>query len=297
VPPEPGAKPSAAGAGGDKADAKAVQQAAADAAREIERQRLGERMQQSADSLRSGGASKNSADAQQEIARELDRLADRLASAGKAGDDESRKLTGQLARAREQRDRLEELGRQLQQLDQQGSQANGASRGAPSGQSAQGASRGAPSGQTAPGSSSAQASGASSGKPGEGQNGARGSSPDLGRLREDINRQMAEVRELMDQLSRDEGRQERGGRGITFEGQGMTLSAPGTESWKQDFAKWQELKRQATSALDTAETTLSKKLDEKASKDRLAAGVDDKAPAAYQEQVNSYFKALAAKKK
>jgi len=33
-------------------------------------------------------------DAQQDIARALDRLADRLASAGKAGDEESRKLTG-----------------------------------------------------------------------------------------------------------------------------------------------------------------------------------------------------------
>ena len=85
--------------------------------------------------------------------------------------------------------------------------------------------------------------------------------------------------------------------GFTFEGQGMTLSAPGTQSWKQDFAKWQELKRQATTALDAAETTLAKKLDDKASKDRLAAGVDDRAPAAYQEQVNSYFKALAGKKK
>jgi hypothetical protein len=282
APPEPTAKPGAAGAGTDKADAKALQQAAAEAAREIERQRLADRMQQSADGLRSGGASKNSADAQQEIARTLDRLADRLASAGKPGDDESRKLTGQLSRARELRDQLDDLGRQIQQLDQQGSQANGTSRGTQSGQSTQG-------------SASAQAGGATNGKPGE--SGGRASGEDVARLRGDINRRVAEVRELMDQLSRDEGRQERGGMGITFEGQGMTLSAPGTQSWKQDFAKWQELKRQATTALDAAETTLSQKLDGKASKDRLAAGVDDKAPAAYQEQVNSYFKALAAKKK
>jgi len=283
APPEPGAKPGASG-GGDKADAKAMQQAAAEAARDLERQRLAERMEQSAEGLRSGGASKNSADAQQEIARLLDRVADRLASAGKAGDDESRKLTGQLSRARELRDRLDELGRQLQQLDQQGSPSSGAPRGAQPGQSAQG-------------SQSAQTSASTSGKPGDAQNGGRASGDDLARLREDINRQMGDVRELMDQLSRDEGRQERGGMGFTFEGQGMTLSAPGTQSWKQDFAKWQELKRQATTALDAAETTLAKKLDDKASKDRLAAGVDDRAPAAYQEQVNSYFKALAAKKK
>jgi Domain of unknown function (DUF4175) len=289
APPEPGAKPGAAG-GGDKADAKAMQQAAGEAARDIERQRLAERMQQSADAMRSGGTSKNSADAQQEIARALDRVADRLTSAGKGGDEESRKLTGQLSRARELRDRLDDLGRQLQQLDQQGAPANGSSRGAQSGQRGQ-------NGQSA--SSSAQSSGSTNGKPGEGQgqNGGRASGDDVARLREDANRQMAEVRELMDQLSRDEGRQARGGMGFTFEGQGMVLSAPGTESWKQDFAKWQELKRQATTALDAAETTLSKKLEDKASKDHLAAGVDDKAPAAYQEQVNSYFKALAAKKK
>jgi hypothetical protein len=282
APPEPTAKPGANGAGSDKADAKAMQQAAGEAAREIERQRLADRMQQSADGLRSGSASKSSADAQQEIARALDRVADRLSSAGKSGDDESRKLTGQLSRARELRDQLDDLGRQLQQLDQQGAQANGASRGTQPGQSTQSA-------------SSTQAPGATSGKPGE--SGGRASGDDMARLREDISRRVAEVRELMDQLSRDEGRQERGGMGITFEGQGMTLSAPGTESWKQDFAKWQELKRQATTALDAAETTLAKKLDEKAAKDRLAAGVDDRAPAAYQDQVNSYFKALAAKKK
>jgi hypothetical protein len=283
LPPEPTAKPGAAGAGADKTDAKALQQAAAEAAREIERQRLADRMQQSADGLRSAGASKTSADAQQEIARALERVADRLASAGKPGDDESRKLSGQLSRARELRDQLDDLGRQLQQLDQQGSPANGPSRGTQPGHSTQN------------GSSTPAAGGATDGKPGE--RGGRASGEDVGRLREDINRRVAEVRELMDQLSRDEGRQERGGMGITFEGQGMTLSAPGTESWKQDFAKWQELRRQATTALDAAETTLSKKLDEKAARDRLAAGVDDKAPAAYQEQVDSYFKALAAKKK
>jgi hypothetical protein len=101
----------------------------------------------------------------------------------------------------------------------------------------------------------------------------------------------------LNQIERDQGQQARGGIGATFEGQGMTLSAPGTESWKQDYAKWQELKRQATLALDAAETALSEKLQEKNAKDRLAAGVDDKAPPAYQQQVDSYFKALAAKKK
>jgi hypothetical protein len=76
----------------------------------------------------------------------------------------------------------------------------------------------------------------------------------------------------------------------------MVLSAPGTEAFKQDFSRWEQLRQQATQALETAETSLSKKLQEKEARDRLAAGADDKAPAAYQSQVDSYFKALAKKK-
>jgi len=51
-----------------------------------------------------------------------------------------------------------------------------------------------------------------------------------------------------------------------------------------------------TTALDRAEAALSKKLQAQQAKDRLAAGVEDKAPAGYQKQVDTYFKALAKKK-
>ena len=104
----------------------------------------------------------------------------------------------------------------------------------------------------------------------------------------------------MDQLKRDDPNGQtyaRGGAGLTFEGQGMTLSAPGTEAFKQDFAKWEDLKRQATQALDRAESTLSKKLQAKQARDRLAAGADDTAPPAYRKQVDSYFKAIAGKQR
>ena len=97
--------------------------------------------------------------------------------------------------------------------------------------------------------------------------------------------------------SREDAGFSRGGPGFTFEGQGMTLGAPGTEAFKQDFAKWDTLRRQATTALDRLEASLSKKLQAQAAKDRLAAGVEDRAPAGYQKQVDSYFKALATKKK
>jgi hypothetical protein len=103
----------------------------------------------------------------------------------------------------------------------------------------------------------------------------------------------------MDELRRqDPGSRtvERGGIGFTFEGQGMVLSAPGTEAFKQDFAKWDDLRRQATQALDTAETSLSRKLQARQAKERLAAGADDDAPPEYRKQVDEYFKAIAKKK-
>ncbi len=88
-----------------------------------------------------------------------------------------------------------------------------------------------------------------------------------------------------------------GGIGFTFEGQGMVMSAPGTEPFKQDFAKWEQLRKQVTLALDRAESELSRKLQARDTRDRLAAGVDDEPPAAYQQQVDSYFKSLAGRKK
>ncbi len=117
------------------------------------------------------------------------------------------------------------------------------------------------------------------------------------RLREEYARQLKETADLLDQLRRDDPSFARGGVGFTFEGQGMTLSAPGTEAFKQDFAKWDQLRRQATNALDRAESSLSKRLQAQQAKDRLAAGVEDKAPPEYQKQADTYFKAIAAKKR
>ena len=48
---------------------------------------------------------------------------------------------------------------------------------------------------------------------------------------------------------------------------------------------------------DDIESTASRKLQEKTSKDRLASGGDERAPAEYQKQVDSYFKALATRKR
>ena len=57
------------------------------------------------------------------------------------------------------------------------------------------------------------------------------------------------------------------------------------------------LRLEATASLELAESKLSERLRARAGQERLATAVDDKPPAAYQKQVDNYFKALAANKK
>jgi hypothetical protein len=250
-----------------------------DAAREFAR--ISERMQQSADQLRAAGGGpgpdktpaeqtpRPEASAQQDIARLLDRAADKLGAATGAGDEEARLLSSQLARTQELREKLDQVSRALE------SSATGSARNS--------------------GDGSTQKAAGESGRTGAGRRGAGGL--DMTLLREESLRQLRETRKLLDDLQRQDPGFSRSGAGFTFEGQGMILSAPGTEGFKQDFARWENLKRQATLALEQAESRLSKKLQANDSKNRLAAGVEDRAPAEYQKQVDSYFKAIAAGKK
>jgi hypothetical protein len=255
----------------DQAAARDVQRAAGEVAREIDRQRLVERMEQSADEMRAagdaapesgptqpGGATpRPSARAPEDVARALEKLADRLALAGGSPDAESKKLAEQLARAQELRDRIENSTRELERLDQEATKA-----------------------------------GASGERASAGTN-------DLAALRDELNRQLQETQQLLQQVQKEDPSftPGDGAGGLTFEGGGkMVLSAPGTEAFKQDFERWEELRAQATQALARAGSSLSTRLNARESRDRLASGVDERVPAEYQEQVDSYFKALASKK-
>jgi hypothetical protein len=121
---------------------------------------------------------------------------------------------------------------------------------------------------------------------------ANGRGGELDRLRQQAARELQRTRELIDELRRQDPAFVSGGTGFTFEGAGMVFSSPGTEAFKQDVTKWQSLSAEATRALDRAESSLSKRLQDEDSSSRLAAGLDDKAPAGYQQQVDRYFKAL-----
>jgi hypothetical protein len=235
----------------DRAAAEQTRNAAREASREIERQRLSERMQQSASEMRSGTGADSTGNSQarreqEDIARALDRLADRIGDAVAPGDEASRRIAEQLTRAQDLRDEIDRLTREVEQLAEQS---------------------------------------------------GRGTPGDAARLRDEYNRRLRETRELLEQIGRDNPEVRNGGIGFTFEGQGMVLSAPGTEPFKQDFQRWEQLRKQVTLALDRAESELSRTLQVRDTRDRLAAGVDDQPPAGYQQQVDSYFKSLAGRKK
>ena len=71
-------------------------------------------------------------------------------------------------------------------------------------------------------------------------------------------------------------------------------SAPGTEAWKQDFARWDELKVQVGAALEGAERDTADHLREQQSRDRLSAGATQTVPEAYRRLVEKYYRALAS---
>ena len=232
---------------------------------------------------------------QQELAKALEKAADKLSSATGSQDGESQKLSEQRARAQELRDRLNETGRQLAQAGQAGQ----AGRAGQTGRTGQAGEAGRAGGGSRSGSSERKSPG-QTGKAGEGQaGGGGGTGTDLEKLREQYEQQLRETKALADQMRRDDPSYARGGGGgFTFDAPtSVGLSAPGTEAFKQDFAKWEEMRRQATQVLDSVETALSRKIQAKQARDRLAAGADDKAPPGYQKQVDDYFKAIAGKKK
>jgi hypothetical protein len=244
------------------------QRALGEAMRELEQQKLSERMRNAA-----SAPSERARQEAQEIARALDRLGSRLAdAAGESAAD--RKSAEQMARARELRDQLEAVDRQLSDL-----QRNSASRGR--------SRQGTPLGR--------------SGTPGEpgsvgttGQSAGRGTDPGRaggrGTGESAANGAWEQARELIDKL-RQEQDLAKGTRDLA--GFNPGLSAPGTEAFKQDFARWEQLKVQLAAALERLESDAAAKLRARAVQGRLNAGRSQAVPDEYRELVNDYYRALA----
>jgi hypothetical protein len=290
-----------------------------EAARELERQKVAERMRQSAESLRqttgrdgqpspppTSDPARQAARQGEDLARALDRIADRLGAATGAQDADTRRLSDNLSRTQELRDKVTSLERSMEQLRreaQQGQQGQSqAENGGEPRQSPQGPDQQAPrqgpqqaqgGQQSSPGQAGDQAGGreGTSGQQGSnsGGNGGR-----LQQLQREVNERAREVERLAEEIRRDNP----GMQGPNnSEGWWRSTSAPGTEAFKQDFARWESLKSNLLIALEGVESKVSGELRARENKQRLNAGGHEGVSDAYRDLVDKYYRSLAAPRK
>ena len=136
------------------------------------------------------------------------------------------------------------------------------------------------------------------------QAGSRGTSPGQGdgQGRGDT---MEELRQLQQEYARElqdaarmvqgsnAGGADRGGRMATPEGHEFSRSAPGTEAFKQDFARWDSLRKGIANAMDRYEATIAQRLAEQEAAERVQAPLRDKVPDRYTESVVRYYQSLS----
>ncbi|MBM3819466.1 MAG: hypothetical protein FJW14_10705 [Acidimicrobiia bacterium] len=240
-------------AGGPQRGEERERNALGEAARQLERQNIPERMREAA------RADQPSARRQgEEIAKNLDQLAASLgAAAGQS--DESQRLSDELSRLREMREQVAELDRELAQLRQQ---QEGGQRG-------------------------------QNGRQNQNGRGAReGGAHEGGRARQQGQRDAPweGARDLLEQLRQENGVDIDS---PEAEGFNPGRSAPGTEAWKQDFAAWDTLKVQIAAALERAERETAARLRGQQASDRLNAGTTQRVPDQYKQLIEKYYRALA----
>ena len=228
--------------GGDKGE----QGQTAAASRAFDGEKVPEKMREIAKGLQQGDASATKPDAGQQIARSLDRLAERVGGSAAGHDREGQELGENLAKARDLRERLAELDRQITEQSQRSSSASS---------------------ESASGTPSADGT-----KPGERD---RAGAAKLAELRK-------QYLDALREASGDERLREAvagtSGAGSTPVGQTMVTAAPGTEAFKQDFARWESLHREVTLGLERYEASLSRRTIDKAARERLRNGGADAPP-------------------
>jgi uncharacterized protein DUF4175 len=289
--------------------------ATSDAAKELERQKVAERMRQSAESLRqtTGGESQPGQQPSrepgrqgQDLARTLDRIADRLGAASGAQDAESRRWSDGLSKTQEMRERIAELERSIEQLQREGAQqgaSNSNERSAdghqpqPQGQDPPASPR---TPQQAQGRQSSPSQGTQQSAEGrDGSNGQQGSSAGgnggrLQQLQREVNERARDVERLANEIRRENP----GMQGANQdEGWWRSVSAPGTEAFKQDFARWESLKKNLLVSLEGVESKLSNELRARETNQRFNAGGHQAVSEAYRSLVDQYYRSLAAPRK
>jgi hypothetical protein len=272
------------GVPGDEADA-AARQAAGQAARDLERERIAERMRSTAEAIGRPAEASRQGEPSRELARALDRIAGEMGEAAGTADRETERLSDQLARASELRDQLGELQRTIEALEQEAREGQQGGRPA-SDASGQPGQQGQPSASQLPGQE-----GTTGGQAG----GAGGRAERLSRLQREAADRMREAQRLAGELRQASPDMQNGL--ATPENWYPSLSAPGTEAFKQDYGKWESLKKGLLTALERTESRLSSQLREREARERLNAGGHQGVSSDYQEMVDRYYQSLAAPRK
>ena len=113
-------------------------------------------------------------------------------------------------------------------------------------------------------------------------------------LQREVNDSMRDAARLADEIRRENpGMQSPN----PEEGWWRSFSAPGTEAFKQDFARWESLKRNLLVALEDVETKVSTELRARENKERLNAGGHAAVSDAYRDLVDKYYRSLATPRK
>jgi hypothetical protein len=233
--------------------------AAGEAAKSLERERVAERMRETAKQMRGG---EGGAEGERQLARALDNVKEQLGGGAQSAD--GRQLSEQLEQTRAIRDRLNTLEQQIREAEAR--------------EKAEG--RGQP-GQA--------------GRAGEGRGGQGEAGRELERLRQEYQRELQRARDTLAKLSASQPRD--GSGNATPEQHEFSRSAPGTEAFKQDRSGWESLRKDVDRAMERYEASASKRLPGTNADARFSAGGSERVPDRYRDLVAKYFEALAKGKK
>lgn len=265
---------------------------------ELEREAVGPRMRAGADRLRRSVAGSppavpeldvgGPADEDTALADVLARVAAQLRRA--TGQDEAaRRLMAQMEAARELRQSLEQLQTELDaQQRQQTRQA--AAHSAPPDADRSSAQDARPGGAVV--ETGADPQEREAGRPiSERRGGSSAGGGTLAELRREYLMRLESSRDLLDALRRQSSALDRDL--DRWARQWQSVSAPGTEVFKQDLAHWDSLRRNLENALHQFEAERSRALAAGEIRDRLSAGSEEPLPARYRRLVDQYYRALA----
>lgn len=117
---------------------------------------------------------------------------------------------------------------------------------------------------------------------------------DLERARDAYAEEIQRGRGTVDRLQRE---QRGAAAGATPEQHEFSRSAPGHESFKQDFSRWDTLRRDLDTALERYESAMAAQLAARLTDDRLSGGGSEQIPEPYRALVSRYFESLAKTRK